>query len=527
MAFQDVSHLSAAERVAHDRLGDLSIHVRLADGGPNAPLRGGALRAMAFQAGPGAPPAVAPSGATATTLGWDTVFAIRTSDANAVIRAERSSPPGFSQNAPDGSGSVTASFGDWQISGGDGVDIHLDLPITSGSVTVLGKKTDISGAVATIEVQFDYLPPPPQSGTSATPSHHDLVPKLTPAPGVKVVSVLKVALAGAKRDLLTSGMVRLLLELWLNTNLKTFQHTFSVVELNRKLAKEDYPWMAPTTTAYAYKNGGTPETSCLAILCLTEGRDRSGLAAQVSDRAIPAGSRAGFLISDRRFLENMVLPALPSVFPGSAATDFDMSGDGTKVICKRPVKMKPVKDDSGTSYQPLIETLEISVQGDQIIVYSVSSTDVGSGSTLEVSSTSFQRLKLATKPDGSKTFIYEEAAAPINDHHVKTSAAGTALKIVLAIVGVILMLILAALTDGAALVVGVLIVGLLVGLAEAAPNLIANALAGKVTDESPSTALLVSNATDPVVWKGGSAFALDFAGLSQSLQLGGTAILTH
>jgi hypothetical protein len=81
--------------------------------------------------------------------------------------------------------------------------------------------------------------------------------------------------------------------------------------------------------------------------------------------------------------------------------------------------------------------------------------------------------------------------------------------------------VLSVLTEGAFLVVALIIVGLLVGLLEALPALIADVVGNKVSNDSPSLALLVSNSTDPIQWPGGSAFVLTWAGMNDSLQLGG------
>ena len=98
---------------------------------------------------------------------------------------------------------------------------------------------------------------------------------------------------------------------------------------------------------------------------------------------------------------------------------------------------------------------------------------------------------------------------------------GAALQIVIAIAAVVIAAILTLLTGGAFLIVALIILALLVGLLEALPNLIANAVGNEVSDTSPSLALLVANATDPIRWQGGSDFVLTWAGMNDSLQLGG------
>ena len=216
----------------------------------------------------------------------------------------------------------------------------------------------------------------------------------------------------------------------------------------------------------------------------------------------------------------MVLPAMPSAFPGSSAADFGMNKDNNAVINLNSVSTKSVVC-AGIPYYPVVTSLNISVVGEEIVVSSVTRTDIALGTYSEVTVTSFQRLKAATKPDGSQTLVYEQSRKPIQDHATKSTADGEALKIILEIAAIVIGAILTVLTDGAFLIIALIILSLLVGLLNALPALIANAIGNQVSDASPSLALLVSNSTDPIKWPGGKDFTLTSAALNDSLQLGG------
>ncbi|OPX90106.1 MAG: Macrolide export ATP-binding/permease protein MacB [Pelotomaculum sp. PtaB.Bin104] len=104
-------------------------------------------------------------GPKADTNGWDTVFAIRIKDVNSAIRLQKSSPTDFSQHyvdpETDDDITITGVFGDWQLTtGGDGKNLHMSVPIKTGTMTRNGKPYDMAGDVATIEVNCDFVPPP-------------------------------------------------------------------------------------------------------------------------------------------------------------------------------------------------------------------------------------------------------------------------------------------------------------------------------------------------------------------------------
>lgn len=458
--------------------------------------------------------------AKALTYGWDTAYAIRMSDVNSAIRRAACSPRSFEQVAPDGSCSAQGQFGDWQLCpGGDGVLLHMAVPLLGGTLIYKGQAINLGAGRVKIEVQLRHIPPQPACAGDP-PSDHQLVMKTEgDSPTQPAVSVIDLQLdrdPGFVLRAIASG----LLQAWFSDHLGAFEHVFNTVTLNRIVDREQFKWLAPTHTGYACASGATEDTSVFGVLCMTQGRSDQGIASQLSPNAIPPGARSGLLISRERFLQQMVLPCLPSAFPGSREADFQLSEDGMRVVNTGPIQARPITH-AGTTYQPVITSLAVSVLGEEVIVESTCRTDIGLGTYSEVHVTSFQRLKVADKPDGTQTLVYETSRPPIQDHGTRSSAEGDALKVILAIAGVLVGAVLTVLTDGAFLIVGLIIVALLVGLAEAVPQLIADAVGNRVSNDSPSLALLVSNATSPIRWPGGKDFRLTCAGLNDSLQLGG------
>lgn len=453
----------------------------------------------------------------ADTFGWDTAFAISADDVNKAIVDKKSSPTTFDATAPDTSCSATGTFGNWQLTGGAGVVVHMSIPLITGNFLYQGKTTKMDGLTFIVEVKLNFIPPQPAQ--SDTPSSHDLLIHSKATTSEPIVSVLDVT-GGSVSDFIIKALMSGLMQSWLNENLDAFAHTFSTVSLNRIVDHENFKWLAPTHTSYAYNSGADLKSSTFGVLCMTEGRDPGKLMSQLSPSAIPIGARSGFLIAQERFLEKMVLPSLPKAFPGAKASDFTMSKDRTKVINTGNVKTKPVTN-AGTTYYPEITKLEIHIQGNEIIVDSTTRTDIGLGTYSEVTVTSYQNIILADKPGGGQTLAYKTSRPSITDNATKTTATGAAEKIALELAALVIGLILTVLTEGAFLIIALIIIALLVGLMEALPKVIANAVGNKITKDSPSLALLVTNATAPITWPGGSDYVLTSAQLSGSLQLGG------
>jgi hypothetical protein len=349
--------------------------------------------------------------ASATTFGWDTVFAIKISDVNRAIVKQGSSPRTFS--AEMSGWSMTGSFGDWRICRlGDGHLVRFALPITKGQFTMDGKSSDISGATASVELRLEFLPHAP----NANPQPGDpkkLVVKSSPnVPGESAIMVVGLELPNGQLAKFVQYAAQGILEEWLNTHISDFAHIFSEVVLNAKVDQGSFDWLDPKYTSYAYLDGPTDETSLLGVLCLTQTSKPDQHVSQLSGAAIPQGARAGFLISETLLMERIILPALPHAFPGSSSSDFELTDKGTAVRAKGKLAAQQVTHD-GKIYNPVVEEFTVSIVGNELHVASLVSVELSAGIYGHMRWTHFVRLTLANKADGSQTLSYEEARPPV------------------------------------------------------------------------------------------------------------------
>jgi hypothetical protein len=474
-------------------------------------------------------------GLKADTYGWDTVFAIRIDDVNASIARAKSSPTVFSASTKDPHTQIevdiNGNFGDWEITlGGSGKLIHMKTPVTS--LVAKGKKPDgtpITFAYGAgsfeIEVELEYIPqetPPPNS----TGIFHDLKVKHTGATAdEQVVTVLGAYNFGNSTDGsntpfdAVSDDVCTAMQTWFNANLIDFTHVFTTVNLNRDADKGQFKWLLPTTTSYAYIDGGTTDDSVLGVLCMTDNRSADGLVQEVSPNAIPSGSRAGFLIAPERFIEEMLLPSMPLVYKGATSSDFKLRTDETGLILsKGAVTIDSLKDDDGKSYKTELKNFELSTTNQALSIDATTKVEVSPGIHAYSHNMASFGLTLHTLPDGTETIYYVAVGKPVIEHWTEESEGVKITKILEGIAAALITVAIGVLTDGAGFAIAAVVMGTLAGVASKVPDIIAAAN----TDASPSVSLLTFNAVDPIQWTDQKDFNLDQVSLNYAVQMGGT-----
>jgi hypothetical protein len=298
------------------------------------------------------------------TNGWDTVAAISYQDVNDAIVHQGSAPQHFAQSAGDGSASVTGDFGQWALTtGGAGPDIMMALPITGGTVTVGANSYPITPATATVLVRANFLPQPDNPARQRL--QLQTKPTLT---GEEVASVED--MQPAQSVFLANAALRQLLQDWLNANLQEFNHTFAVVDFNAEFTREGMAWLRPSHTGYAVAEqatGATLENSVFAVMCLIDDNtEAQGLVFQVSPYAIPTSRKAGFILSSEKFLQHMMLAAVPLMFKGlqdKPVTDyFRIDNDGTRIINIKPLTLLDTKLDNGKTVKPTVKERLFSIE---------------------------------------------------------------------------------------------------------------------------------------------------------------------
>lgn len=463
---------------------------------------------------------LADAGAAVYTYGWDTAFAIPAPDVNKAIIDHKSSPPSFAMT--ESGYSVAADFGDWQIcQGGDGKAVRMLLPLRNIRLTVTstGKALDFTDGSAVVEIELHYVPhdaaasDDPSGGTpmalKANPTSSDPVNQpvfsvitmtLNPTPGTVAGALVQQALAD-----------------WGSANLAEFAHVFSVVDLNRMVDQGQWGFVTPNYTSYAYLDGASLEDSVFAVLCMTGNRSGADVAEQVSEAAIPPDNVAGFLVSNVRTLVDLVRPAMMQAYPGLTEENFLLSDDQTKLYLTQGTQVAlPPTTHNGTTYYPQLTNLEVESLGQVFTLTSYTTTEIAAGITAWCTTVHQYTIQLGTSNNG-QTLNFVTVGTPSIVHGITQSPGSHLTQLIISIVAAVALLILAVLTDGAALIVGGLVLGLIIGADQLVPALIKKLN----TDDSPAIDLMLVNSVDPIKWTGSQAFRLEYGSLNASLQLGG------
>ncbi len=281
---------------------------------------------------------------TLSTNNWDTAFGIKFKDANQAIINKASSPESFSGTHEVLSiiYTVNADFGNWQMNGGSGSLLQLNLPLNSGTISG-GSESDASfEGEATIQVSLAYIPQ--TSSESTTGTTNNLKIDLD-----KPVNVLDVALTSGPSSAIDS--ISGALQDWLNDNLQEFNHVFTAVNLNSEVDKGDFNWLKPTHIGYAIYTEGfdTVDDYIFGVLAMTGNTKGNNLSPVIDPNIIPTDADAGFLISAPRVIEKMFEPHIESLFANAEDSDFDTQDDGMTIFNLNKLKFTEFKLEDGNS----------------------------------------------------------------------------------------------------------------------------------------------------------------------------------
>jgi hypothetical protein len=335
---------------------------------------------------PQAAPAVNTQNDPASTNGWDCVSVLRFPEVNKAIVDQKTSPKTFSQSDNDptfGTISLNGNFSDWQLSGGDGKLVWIEMPMLNSVFTLMSKTHNYSKPMkANVEVNMLWIEQQTKAANSkgyglkidntVTINVLDLDPgDNTEADGSKVSSSI-------------IGLMKSSLQSWLLKNITQFDHVFASVDIAEKVDSGPLGWLKPTDKFYAVtssdKDPDNMDKKLFAVLCMTENRENPG-DHEVSPFAIPDESRAAFLISPERFLTKMMLNGMPLVFVGKSTivtqtyvnpqtgqkieqkvetwkdpvTVDDFTVDNLTITNKVPMRFMTQEMDDGKKVDPIID----------------------------------------------------------------------------------------------------------------------------------------------------------------------------
>lgn len=463
--------------------------------------------------------------ATANTMHWDTVFALRVSEVNAAIKKQGRSPTVFSGET-DFPTSVKGQFDDWRLSpeGSSNLAVMI-LPVKNvdflkkdGSVVLSDKNLEIH-----INVELDYLAADMQSKVVKKPKtvggsiHHLKVKTTATASNPEIVTIKKVtAVSGNFADPEVPMIIASGIKKWLKAHLKDFEHIFAELEVNKTGATGDFSFLMPSDIGYAFASAKKENDAILGILCTTNGRTAKGLASQVGVGSIPTGHPAAFVVGTHCFMQDLMIPGIETAFPGIKPKDLALDSDALGFSLTKQVKLKPIVHN-GDTYYPTMELLSVRLLGDRLNIIGTTATQVSPGVTAHTTTSSEYQITLAKNKKGKPTLHLKEITQGQPTTWTTKSKGLTIAGYIALAISALVGILIAVCTLGTATLVGLLIIGIAAGLVMVGTT----AAQAFGRDASPSLDKLICFISDPISWSDSKDFVLKAAGLNDALQFSG------
>lgn len=462
--------------------------------------------------------------AEADTQGWDAASAVRLSQVNAALQTGLY-PTSFNASVSK-DWIVSGQFGQWKMSrGGSGSIVFMKIPLVTATMNAFGKTLNVANGAIAIQVKLNYLPQPTDIDDPAGVPNDLITDANERSAEDPAVVVQAIDYGSAKPPMDQQALFSSIMSLWFNDNIKLFTYVFATVSLNQVAESQQFSWLKPTYTSYAYYDGDSTvpgeDEAYFGVLNMTNGKPPTGLANQLPAAAIPKDMGASLLIGNRLFLENMVLPAMRAAFPRATTSDFTLTNDNTSIQMKNNLDLEKVKVGA-IEYQPTATSMIMQIVGDEIQTRMTVHIPISPGIDSYVVSETWYRLELVTKPDGRQTIGWVESRPAIKDSYYKKAEWVIITEIVVSIIGAVAAIVGGAVLSGVTRVIVVIIIGIVAGLAAATPTLIAQTISEGAAKALPPLNVMLKELTEPVEWPDTSGFTLAQVQLNGSMQLSGS-----
>ena len=452
------------------------------------------------------------------------VSSIHIDTLNEAIELGGTTPEGFAQAGDDGV-RVTAEFQPWRLSpDGDGKILTLDIGLRGLVIDYGATVKRHDRAIARVDVRLDLLPLEEDARLRAAAPKQTLLLVLDAgerdaAPPARVTSVE----IDGDPGLLDEGYAGAALQLWLKDNLSRFTHVFAAITLYRTVEHgEDFKWLKPTAISYAFgRNMRDSERSTLGVLCQTEMRSTDGLLNQIEADVIPEGSEVGFLLSRRRFIRDVLAPALPVAFDGLQDRHLAFLDNDEGITLKEAPKLKAVTS-GGKTYDPELVQLDLRLGQSWIDTLAHTRTQVIPGVWGHCRTRGKYSIKLTPRADGGQSIAVEQLGKVEEENWKEVAKSIVILEWVLGALAALVAIAIAVCTMGFGITVAAPVYYALYGSMVAFTAVAATRILSG--EDSPPIDLLTTRIDEAVTWGANGRFQPNFAGLNHALQIGGAYV---
>ena len=276
---------------------------------------------------------------------------------------------------------ISGEFGDWQIvNGGSDKFVHFQIPIRSGTLNVNGQITDLAGVTPIISIRLAFVSDPQDTekrNLTFDASGDD-------KGGTQNVSCIEVDARGDKatitsqKDPVAWGVLHSHFPQLFSANQAKLSHVFASINL---VAPQAASWIAPKEMDFAYLDAN--EGFFVIFTCLTA-KDTSKLPRVPDTSTMDAADDFYICVSEKIFLERMIMPGLPASFGhGATAANFvykatsDVAG---QMEIGEIVNHGDLSTDraqwAADHYYPKITSLTMTIDNDKLHVVSDGKFDI-------------------------------------------------------------------------------------------------------------------------------------------------------
>lgn len=297
-------------------------------------------------------------------FGWDTISVLKVDEVNKQFAANLGElVMSFDASWLDafaGTFKAQGSFGPWTVTGGDGTDIYLTLPIANGTVSNAngtGTPADISGIAITLEVNLKWVP------SSVTVQGHDLCFDLNAATAPGAAREPGDIYVKSTTDPNNTGMGAQLGNAIVTVLLANKDKITFIFAQTGIVDPNTATWLLPKQSIYSYHTPIGGSDGYLAIFSAVTDRDISTLTANIDSAMTSSGLPLVLAISGPLFLQYGILPVLPNAFPNTGPGNFSYSDN--QITLAQGFDLNSL-EEGAISYTPTMDQMAITIDANAL-----------------------------------------------------------------------------------------------------------------------------------------------------------------
>ncbi|MDO6662050.1 RICIN domain-containing protein [Bacillus thuringiensis] len=316
-------------------------------------------------------------------FGWDIVYASTNDSVNKQLKKYMDENE-ITFTYTDENTCVTLTFDNWEIvSGGSSKLLRMKTLIKAGELIFMGKSTTLDGICPLLEIQLGFLQDKKRSNIQKLAFNFLLEGQKEGDQTEGAVTLINPDLNNVfeQGSIIYAVLKASLAELFIQNKDKV---SYTFAELN---ISPDSSWMQPKKYKYSYYSPTSDkDKGLLTIFSVVTNRDISELDEKIDSTILDQVNDSFLILSERLFLENIVLPEFPNTFGFGANKDdfFFEKTSPTSGVIKNNKNLKYAPITVGAiDYHPIIESLQAKIEGEKLHISFSGECDISPGAYIE------------------------------------------------------------------------------------------------------------------------------------------------